>query len=187
MCTYFENTKRTLPRRKTPVWHNPAALLSQRWQRRGLCCQSTNGCKIIMVQPDTIPTKIPPFQRNTSVVTLSSQGAAHTHTHIIASLNAQCRQVNCLVEMAPSAVSAPSRRPPRHLVEFDGFPSRDEFNGSRGRGSCPQWIRQHCRSWIRPCNRSLYIEGSLWCLCFVPFKFFKFWKWEKSNQDIKLL
>ena len=50
-------------------------------------------------------------------------------THTIASLNAQYRQVNCLVEMAPSA---PSRRPPRHRVEFDGFPSRDEFDGFPG-------------------------------------------------------
>ncbi len=39
--------------------------------------------------------------------------------HTIASLSDQCRQVYCLVEMAPSA---PSRPPPRHGGEFDGFP-----------------------------------------------------------------
>ena len=41
-------------------------------------------------------------------------------SHTMASLNAQCKQVFCLVEMAPSA---PSRRPPRHRDGFDGFPS----------------------------------------------------------------
>jgi hypothetical protein len=39
----------------------------------------------------------------------------------IASLAVQCRQVYCLVEMAPSA---PSWRPPRQRGEFDGFPGR---------------------------------------------------------------
>ena len=41
----------------------------------------------------------------------------------LASLTAQCRQVYCLVEMAPSA---PSWRPPHQRGEFDGFPGRRE-------------------------------------------------------------
>jgi hypothetical protein len=40
-----------------------------------------------------------------------------------ASLTVQCRQVHCLVEMAPSA---PSWRPPHQRGEFDGFPGRRE-------------------------------------------------------------
>ena len=39
------------------------------------------------------------------------------------SLTAQCRQVNCLVEMTPSA---PSWRPPHRRGEFDGFPGQRE-------------------------------------------------------------
>ena len=41
----------------------------------------------------------------------------------LASLTGQCRQVYCLVEMAPSA---PSWRPPHQRGEFDGFPGRRE-------------------------------------------------------------
>jgi hypothetical protein len=47
----------------------------------------------------------------------------HSFLVHIALLTVQCRQVYCLVDMSPSA---PSWRPPRQWVEFDGFPGRRE-------------------------------------------------------------
>ncbi len=52
---------------------------------------------------------------------IASQGGG---PYIIASFSAQWMQVYCLVEMAPFA---PSRRPPRHRNEFNGFPGRREW------------------------------------------------------------
>jgi hypothetical protein len=55
-----------------------------------------------------------------TAVQSSIHGQDASSTHTIASLNAQYRQANCSVEMAPSA---PLTRPPSHPVEFNGFPS----------------------------------------------------------------
>ena len=55
------------------------------------------------------------------------RGAADTHTHnsFIECTIEAAGQVFCLVEMTPSA---PSRRPPRHRDEFNGFPSQRTHN-----------------------------------------------------------
>ena len=76
-----------------------------------------------------------------------------THTHnsfIECSIEAEF----CLVEMAPSA---PSRRPPRHRDEFNGFPGRRGAIRSRGdiRGLGRGVIRGLGRGLIRGLGRGL--------------------------------
>jgi hypothetical protein len=77
---------------------------------------------------------------------------------VTVSLSAQRRQVYCLVEMAPSA---PSRRPPRHRDEFDGFSGRRERPNqcrhttiASGHSTYPT-LRRDCRRKISPSDPSL--------------------------------
>ncbi len=90
-----------------------------------------------------------------------------TRPHIIASLSAQCRQVYCLVEMAPSA---PSRRHPRRIgvsLTASQAGENEQTNVASQRSFQAVQHTQHRRRRITPSDPSL-IQPSRQSLAACP-------------------